>query len=249
MAGLDRSAKIYNSVYGIDVNDKEMMAESARLYREQITKTNAYKDASEQMKRFILGSFTGSVVENGDPNLISVIPAIDTNKLSKVMDSGDMFVASRERTADFVDKRKRSLFGKYAFQVDKLSSLNNKQFFLGMIKNAESAQFDGGLTIEYENVTKGYNIAQTSRSAKAAIDNALNNGFVSWDLETMAGNRYYGPTRYPGAITEFSFRSYDKFGKEEAGKSFNAIIGATDDELAKYKDILRRLENGTGIHR
>ena len=112
MAGLDRSAKVYNSVYGIEVNDKEMLMESARLYREQVTKTEAYKNASEQMKRFIMGSFTGSVVENGDPNLISVIPAIDTNKLSSIMSSDTMYVASKEKVADFVDTRKKSLFEK-----------------------------------------------------------------------------------------------------------------------------------------
>lgn len=246
MAGLDRSAKIYNSVYGIEVNDKEMLMESARLYREQVIKTEAYKNASDQMKRFIMGSFTGSVIENGDPNLISAIPAIDTNKLSSVMSSDTMYVASKEKVSDFVDTRKKSLFDDFAFKVSKGSSLQKNKFFTGIINNAESS-LSNGMTIQYETVTKGYNIAQTSQQALAAIENAKRNGFVSWDLETMAGNRIQGPSRYPGAITEFSFISYGANGQK--GKTFNAIIGANENELLKYEDIYKRLQNGTGFQR
>ena len=257
MAGIDRTTKAYNSAHAKRYGDRNMREETKRTYTEQIDdvlgRTKKGPEDYSALKNFLVASITGeSYVDNDGNTHISAIPTIARSRIATVLNGDFMSIMSREHVNDYIINRKSDLFEEYDKKAQNAIALKDSGFFKALTSHAQATTGGRNISIPYENVARGYNISQTSKQSLAALQNLKQNGFVVWDLETTAGNTKMGPVRYSGAITEFAFTAYDNTGQKmkrtingkQVDATYNAILASTDEDIARYEDILKRLKSG-----
>ena len=207
-----------------------------------------FKEQSKEKQELLLKTLVGDVNESDDTLNLGVALFNRRGAVKLLEDMTDVLIP-KEMITQYQVPRGQARFEENQEIKKGYNKLNESGFFTSFLNPEGKEQ----ISLAYDQQF-GYQVHHTRKQLGSAISNAGTNGFIAFDIETTGG-KILGTKNIGKHITEFSAK---RIGLIEDGEltqldynpdhifSYDAVIGANEEEVEEYNKLLDKFKKGTG---